>query len=314
MLATMRQGAKGGVRLMLKGLHSSLCLLVWSAIALLACGSSLPPNELVDARATYEKARTGAAAHLKPELLHEAKVALDQAEAAFNDDGAADRPRDLAYVAQRKAEIAIAVAGQAAAIAQKDQAARELIAMQTKGLQQAQGELSHTREQLALAGEKLHMTGQQLEQERKAREEAEKSARDAMDKVSVAAGLVVKEEPRGTVITLPASLLFQSAKADLLPSARDKLDKVAEALKNQADHKIVVEGHTDSQGTEPSNLELSQRRAQVVRDYLVSRGVPNEAISSMGLGQSRPVADNRSPDGRASNRRVEIIVQPIPKR
>jgi outer membrane protein OmpA-like peptidoglycan-associated protein len=299
---------------MLKGLHFSVRILGWSGVFLLACSSSLPPNELVDARSAYEKARTGAAAHLKPELLHEAKVALDQAEAAFNDDGVADRTRDLAYIAQRKSELAVAVAGQAAAIAEKDQAARDLISLQTKGLQRAQGELSQTREQLARTGEKLQMTGQQLDQERKAREEAEKNARDAMDKVSVAAGLVVREEPRGTVITLPASLLFQSARADLLPTARDKLDKVAEALKNQADHKIVVEGHTDSQGTEPSNLELSQRRAQGVRDYLVSRGVPGDAISSTGLGQSRPVADNRSPEGRASNRRVEVIVQPLPKK
>ncbi len=61
-------------------------------------------------------------------------------------------------------------------------------------------------------------------------------------------------------------------------------------------------------------MELSQRRAQSVRDYLVSRGVPNEIISSTGVGQSRPVADNSSASGRANNRRVEIIVQPVEKR
>jgi outer membrane protein OmpA-like peptidoglycan-associated protein len=89
---------------------------------------------------------------------------------------------------------------------------------------------------------------------------------------------------------------------------------VAEALKNQADHRMVVEGHTDSQGTESSNMELSMKRAQSVRDYLVSRGVPTEIISATGLGQSRPVADNHSAEGRANNRRVEIIVQPVEKR
>ncbi len=166
---------------------------------------------------------------------------------------------------------------------------------------------------MAVTGEKLHTTGEQLEQEHKAREEAERHARDAMDKLSVAAALAVKEEPRGTVITLPATVVFQSAKWDLLPTARDKLDKVAEALKNQSDRKIVVESHTDSQGTEASNVDLSQRRAQAVRDYLVSRGVANDRISGAGLGQSRPVADNRSPEGRASNRRIEIIVQPPEK-
>ncbi|HEX9294961.1 MAG TPA: OmpA family protein [Polyangiaceae bacterium] len=288
--------------------------IIGASILLVACGSGLPPKELSDARSTYERAKTGVAAQLKPDLVHEAKVSLDQAEAAFSDDGSSDRARDLAYVANRKSEFAIASAGQSAAIAQKEQAARELMSLQAQGLTKAQGELTQTRQQLAAAGEKLQMTGEQLAQERKARQEAEKRARDAMDKLAVAAALAVKEEPRGTVITLPGSVLFQSAKWDLLGTARDKLDKVAEALKNQADHKIVVEGHTDSQGTESSNMDLSQRRAQTVRDYLVSRGVANDMISSTGVGQSRPIADNRSPEGRANNRRVEIVVQPVEKR
>jgi outer membrane protein OmpA-like peptidoglycan-associated protein len=288
--------------------------IIGACIVLVACGSGLPPKELSDARSTYERAKGGVAAQLKPDMVHEAKVALDKAEVSFSDDGSSDKTRDLAYVANRKSELAIAAAGQAAAIAEKEQAARDLMQLQAQGLKKAQGELSQTRQQLAAAGEKLQMTGQQLAEEKKARAEAEKRARDAMDKLAVAAALAVKEEPRGTVITLPGSVLFQSAKWDLLATARDKLDKVAEALKNQADHKIVVEGHTDSQGTESSNMQLSQMRAQTVRDYLVSRGVPNDMISASGVGQGRPVADNRSPEGRANNRRVEIIVQPIEKR
>jgi outer membrane protein OmpA-like peptidoglycan-associated protein len=77
---------------------------------------------------------------------------------------------------------------------------------------------------------------------------------------------------------------------------------------------MIVEGHTDSQGSEASNQELSQRRAQSVRDYLVSRGVPNDIISATGVGQHRPVSDNTTATGRANNRRVEIIVQPVEKR
>jgi outer membrane protein OmpA-like peptidoglycan-associated protein len=281
---------------------------------LVACGSSLPPRELSDARTAFEKAKTGQASQLKPEMVHEAKVALDQAEQSFADDPNSDRTRDLSYIAERKSELAMAQAGQAAAIAQKEQAAKDLMTMQAQGLQKAQGELSQTRQQLAGATEKLQMTGKQLEEEKNARELAEKRARDAMDKLAVAAALAVKEEPRGTVITLPGAVLFPSAKWDLLPGARGKLDQVAEALKNQADHKMIVEGHTDSQGNESSNMELSQRRAQAVRDYLVSRGVPADIISATGLGQGRPVADNRTAEGRQNNRRVEIVVQPVEKR
>src|SRR4029079_14842450 len=125
-------------------------------------------RELVDARAAYEKAKTGQAAQLKPEVVHEAKVSLDQAEAAFNDDATSDRTRDLSYVAERKAELAMAQASQAGGVAQKDQAARDLLSLQAAGLQKAQGELSATKQQLAAAGEKLQLTGAALEQERKA--------------------------------------------------------------------------------------------------------------------------------------------------
>jgi outer membrane protein OmpA-like peptidoglycan-associated protein len=288
--------------------------IVCLAIFLVACGSSLPPRELTDARSAFERAKTGQAAQLKPEVVHEAKVSLDQAEQSFADDGDSDRTRDLSYVAQRKSELAVAQGGQAAAIAQKEQAAKDLVTLQSQGLQKAQGELSQTRQQLAATGQQLQMTGKQLEEEKKAREVAEKRARDAMDKLAVAAALAVKEEPRGTVITLPGAVLFPTAKWDLLPGAREKLDQVAEALKNQADHKMIVEGHTDSQGSESSNMELSQRRAQAVRDYLVSRGVPADIISATGVGQGRPVGDNSTAAGRQNNRRVEIIVKPVEKR
>ena len=273
-------------------------LFVVASIVLVGCGTSMPPKELVDARSAYEKVKTGEAAQLKPEIVHEAKVALDQAEASFLDDATSDRTRDLSYVAQRKAEFAVAQGGLAAAVQQRDAATRELQALQAQGLQKAQGELSSTR--------------QQLESEKKARLDAEKRAKDAMDKLGAA--LAVKEEPRGTVITLPGAVLFPTGKWDLLPGAKEKLDAVAEALKNQADHKMVVEGHTDSQGSANSNMELSQKRAQTVRDYLVMRGVPDNIISANGVGQSRPVADNKTADGRSNNRRVEIIVQPVEKR
>jgi outer membrane protein OmpA-like peptidoglycan-associated protein len=73
---------------------------------------------------------------------------------------------------------------------------------------------------------------------------------------------------------------------------------------------MVVEGHTDANGSQTHNLDLSARRAQSVRSYLVSQGIPESQIRAQGLGFSRPVADNKSAEGRANNRRVEIVVQP----
>jgi outer membrane protein OmpA-like peptidoglycan-associated protein len=113
------------------------------------------------------------------------------------------------------------------------------------------------------------------------------------------------------VITLSGGVLFVSAKADLLASAQLKLNQVADALiKEDPLSKIVVEGHTDSQVSAPYNQELSERRAATVRDYLVARGIASDRITAQGFGFSRSVADNKSEEGRANNRRVEIVVKP----
>jgi outer membrane protein OmpA-like peptidoglycan-associated protein len=123
----------------------------------------------------------------------------------------------------------------------------------------------------------------------------------------------VKEEARGMVITLSGSVLFASGKFALLNTAMTKLDQVAEALKAQdADKRMVVEGHTDSQGSDKVNQPLSLNRGNAVRDYLVTRGVASEKITAVGLGSSRPIVDNKSAENRANNRRVEIIISPAP--
>ncbi len=73
---------------------------------------------------------------------------------------------------------------------------------------------------------------------------------------------------------------------------------------------MTVEGHTDSQGQKAYNVELGQKRAQAVREQLVARGVAADRIKAVGIGPDRPIADNTSAEGRANNRRVEIIVEP----
>jgi len=121
----------------------------------------------------------------------------------------------------------------------------------------------------------------------------------------------VKEESRGVVITLSGSVLFATGKSDLLRIAQDKLNQVATALNDQGFKSIEVLGYTDSVGSAADNDALSLRRAQAVRDYLVTRGVPSEKATAKGLGSSNPVASNNTADGRAENRRVEIVVSPL---
>jgi outer membrane protein OmpA-like peptidoglycan-associated protein len=153
---------------------------------------------------------------------------------------------------------------------------------------------------------------ERLSVEQQARLDAEKRSTDA--EAALVKLAAVKEEARGLVITLSGSVLFASNKSTLLPSARARLNQVAEALMATKERKLIVEGHTDSQGTSGYNLDLSQRRAEAVRAYLISRDYPANRIQAHGIGKVRPVADNASPEGRANNRRVEIIVEPEVKR
>src|SRR5216683_1538138 len=153
--------------------------------------------------------------------------------------------------------------------------------------------------EIADADGKVEQANQQLAVERQA-------SQDAMANLSRLGN--VREDSRGTVITLTGGVLFASGKSTLLPDARGKLDQVAEALKN-TDRQFIVEGHTDSRGSARVNQRLSERRAETVRNYLIERGVPPERIKAEGFGKSRPVASNRTAEGRANNRRVEIVIQ-----
>ena len=93
-----------------------------------------------------------------------------------------------------------------------------------------------------------------------------------------------------------------------------KLNEVADALiKGNPDANMTIEGHTDSQGQRQYNMDLGQKRADAVKAQLVARGVAADRIKSVGVGPDRPIADNKSAEGRANNRRVEIIVEPPKK-
>jgi outer membrane protein OmpA-like peptidoglycan-associated protein len=267
-----------------------------------ACGNTLPPKELVDARAAYQSAAKGPAGQQAPAELHVAKQALDQAERAFSDDADSPETKDYAYIATRKAELADATAR--ALIAQKDKeaAGRDASNLTAEQLRTARNELNSTKHN-------LEKTQDQLANEKAAREAAEKKAAQALaDLQKIAA---VTKEARGMVITLSGSVLFASNESTLLPAAMIKLNEVADALtKGNPDSNITVEGHTDSQGQRQYNMDLSKKRADAVRDQLVSRGVAQDRIKAVGIGPDRPIASNNTAEGRANNRRVEIIVEP----
>lgn len=284
------------------------------SLSIVACGTTMPPKELVDARAAFKDAEGSAAAKLKPADLHVAKTALEKAEAEFKDAPSDEKVAHYAYVAERKAMEAKALGNAAESQAEKarlekeaGQTTAQMIEANEKKLKGLEGDLAKSKDEINKGKDALAKEKEETAKEKAARLEAEKKAKEAMD--ALAKTLAVKTEDRGMVITLSGGVLFATGQSTILPGAQDQLNKVAEALKTQAEHLFVVEGHTDNVGTEASNMTLSQKRADAVRDYLIVRGVSANAIKAVGKGASVPVGDNKSPEGRAMNRRVEIIVQ-----
>ena len=109
-------------------------------------------------------------------------------------------------------------------------------------------------------------------------------------------------------LTLANEVSFDVASATVKPAFRPSLGKVAEVLQRY-DSQVTVVGHTDATGADGYNQQLSERRAQAVRDELVRHGVPAPRLSAIGRGEYEPRADNATPAGRAQNRRVEILLQ-----
>jgi outer membrane protein OmpA-like peptidoglycan-associated protein len=281
--------------------------LLCSAVLLVACAHSAP-RELVDARTAYERASHGPSKEYTPAELHVAHESLGRAEQAFADKGDTILVRDQAYIAQRKAELAEASARLEMSLRGIAVADHDKDVSVAKDAARTRSELAATKQALTTQKAATAATDKELADERTRRAEAEQRAAKANADLALLAS--VKQETRGTVITLSGSVLFASNKFALLPAAQVKLGQVAEALlQGDPEASFVVEGHTDSQGKPGANQELSVNRANAVRQELIVRGIAADRITAEGHGADRTVADNKTTEGRANNRRVEIVVK-----
>lgn len=278
------------------------------SLAAIACAHT-PPAELVDARAAYQHAAQGPSKQYTPAELHVAKNSLLVAERSFRDKEDSWLVRSQAYIAMRKAQLAESLArtqmyqmGLAAAELQQE-------LLEDQQAAKTKAELEAANQALAKKDVEVALTEQELAAEKLRREEAERRAETAMkDLARIAA---IKQDDRGTIVTLNGSVLFASGKYELLPGAQAMLNQVAEALlAGDPDTTFVVEGYTDSQGKAESNYTLSVNRANAVREYLIQHEIAPDRITAVGYGEDRPVAENTTAEGRANNRRVEIVIKP----
>ena len=211
---------------------------------------------------------------------------------------------------QRRHETAIAdaqrqrQAAEAQSMRAQIEAAQQQAQMTQQQLQQAQqqsaSEAEKARQEAAAAQAELEKTRQQLAE----RDAEAKQLRMEQDLARIAA---TKSETRGIVVTLPG-IFFDPGKSQLKPGAKKMLQRIAAQLKGDESIRVSVEGHTDNTGNSEKNMEISEKRAEAVREYLVSQGMADDRIMATGKGESEPVATNKTPAGRQQNRRVELII------
>ncbi len=218
--------------------------------------------------------------------LDQARTSLNQADSAFQQKRPPEQVNQLAYLALRHAQagearISEARARQQIAKAQEDRNRIQLQAREREA-ESAKAEAATARNTAAAAQSELANARQELND------------------------LQAKKTDRGMVMTL-SDVLFDTGKSTLKPGATRDLDRLAQALKDNQNTRVKIEGYTDSVGSDSYNQELSQRRAQAVADALQSRGVPADRYEVEGLGKEYPVATNDTPAGRQQNRRVEIV-------
>ena len=274
-----------------------------------ACAHSTS-RELVHAREAYDDAASSPARTRRPNELEAARVALDRAEQAHHEDPGSSREQRLAIEAERKARLAHAHGDVAEAEREATEAEREAAAARAhaedaerarrnEAQRDAREERAEERADRVAASRTSGGEGNDWTRER----------RGTAALQNLASVATVREEPRGVVITLAGSLLFPSGQRELSPIARQNLNQVAEALSKQPEGtKFQVSGHTDNSGAPAQNKQLSTQRAKAVADQLAEAGIDRDRIEVEGYGEARPIVENNTPEGQASNRRVEILV------
>ena len=286
-----------------------LDLYALAALLSLSMACATVPSALEQARENYQQMeRDPRVTTQAPVASYEASQAFRRAERTWEETKDEDEAKHLAYLANRRVEIARETAQQKAAEAEAQRLKQE----REKFLLEARTRQAERAEQLAESRAREAQQAQQYAEAR-AREaqEAQDKARAATERAEELekrfAELNAKQTERGFELTL-SDVLFEFDRADLKPGSMRSLSNVAEFLRENPQRKITIEGYTDNVGSDSYNRELSQRRAESVRDFLVQSGISGDRITARGLGEEYPVASNETQAGRQQNRRVQIII------
>jgi outer membrane protein OmpA-like peptidoglycan-associated protein len=300
----------------------TLIAIAVASVILNACSSSpVQPEVMSNARNKLTQLQSD------PQLSRQAPVAIKDAEDALraaeghHDDKA--KAAHLMYIAERKVDTAQALAesrllvDQRAILNQQRESAR--LDSRTQEADSARSKAETARMETLAAQQETDSAHRKSESDRlntlaaqqqtaDAQQEAAKAQQEAADLQRQIAELNAKPTERGLVVTL-GDVLFDTDKAELKSGAATNLAKLSSFLKQYPDRSVLIEGHTDSVGNDDYNLGLSQRRADVVKVWLMNQGVDSTRLVTSGKGESSPVAGNDNASGRQLNRRVEVIIE-----
>ena len=134
---------------------------------------------------------------------------------------------------------------------------------------------------------------------------------DMRQALSRSEAIAIQREGNALALTFKSDFTFSVNSSSIRPGLYTEIDRIAQVLSSYPQTTIVVTGHTDSSGSESYNQQLSERRAQSVKNALVQRGIAAERIQAIGYGESAPIADNNTESGRQKNRRVEVRINPV---
>ncbi len=266
-----------------------------SIASLAACAPAMHPEIQKSENALASLTATTNAETLASREIQEAEDAVNRARMDWKENKDEAEALHLSYLAGRRIEIAqVKLAEQQAELSAKELAnRREAVVENAREAQAIQAEAAAVN--LGLEAERL-------------RRETESRVTEIARLKSELANLKAQSTDRGLQLTL-GDVLFESERATLKPGAERSLKPLAVFLRDHPSRVVEIEGHTDNQGSDEYNKTLSQRRAEAVKNLLVSLDVAENRISARGMGEDFPRAENDSAAGRLENRRVELFVK-----
>jgi outer membrane protein OmpA-like peptidoglycan-associated protein len=299
--------------------------------------AAIKGNYLSETEETLKRAENLKVYKYAPKTLEKAKRMLSEAEQALTENRYdIDKPRDLARQAKYEAAHAIYLTKRIQAVEDDEQTMEELILDYESAITRIAGtanivaemdrgyeeptekivshieELQDRARQQAIDIEEMEAQLGELSSERaslKKREALQKQA-DRVDRLFTREEANVLRKGDDIILRL-IGLNFASGKAEIESKNFRLLSKVQNAIDGFSGAELVVEGHTDSFGSDASNRTLSQKRAESVRRYLIENMKLNkDDVSAVGYGETVPVANNETPEGRQKNRRIDIVIKP----